>query len=583
MSGFDLITSPEQLPIAQVRSAGNSWQSFLPTSSAVGDNFSSGQITIPWSISSPNWWDPRKSYLRVVVRTSYCGPLLVNPDDTGTNKGSPFLPYMGIAPAFLQGQSLFSRASISFNNVIVSQFSDNGPQIGAFMHRVTKAAGQDDSFEDSLDFTNPNFAARQQTVTVPAAVVPQVGDNDQTVCLFDIVPWYPGPAQSVTVEFKDNETCEIKATAGLANSWPTVLAYLKQGMLVTVLETPASVVIGTAVIDTFAASDANTLSLRVRNITGGNFAELGANGKPPTILFTSLVPRKPICNTYELCVQPALSVFQSGQFIPGGSYTELQLVPYPASVFQQRAIESLGANKVAGRDFQVEILDISMQVYCFSGPRVDSSLSFLWPLEMCVDVGIQAITSAGSNSFIVNVQPSTYVIAIALQSRSAGQSSQSSATRFTVGYPSNSQGLEKSLTRLLVTYRSSTQPASLQSLGYKGYSKSVAINPPADAGANLNVLRYMQDGLINGLGLTSGGFEDFQRWQEAGQLFLFYFPSDASADSNRCQVTLQTDQDLTGSVPGSVGANVLVFSVSRQLATVTMDGGRWTSVNVTNM
>lgn len=578
MSGFDYITSPEQLPIAQVKQSGSSWQQYLPTSSAVGANFSSGQITIPWALNAGTFWDPRKSFIRMVVEISYPSPL-VNPNDTGTANGSPFLPYMSTAPSYLLGQCFFSRATFSMNGVIVSQVNDNLPQIGAFMHRMTKANAQNYSFENSLDFTDPSFSARQGTVTATNSRIPQIGDQDLTVSLYDISGWYPAPSDEVKATLA-GAAIQIQAPGALAAGWTGALAYLKQGMLVTVLINAAQGVAYSGTIEKIAAT-ADTLTLEVGNVVGLDLA-VGSAGKPATVLFTSLVPKKVITNRFEIMVQPPLSIFQSNNFIPGGSFSVLELTPWPQSVYQTRCVETLGLNKIAGRDFQVNVLDLSMQLYAMNGPRIEN-LQWMLSLDAVCDVQIQSVTSAGTNQLVFNVPSSSYILAAALQNRSAGQVTHAPATKFTVGYPANSPGLEQSLTRLLITYRGVTQPAALQSMGYKGYSPSLGINPPQDAGINLDVLRYMQNGQINGLGFQSGGFESFAEALDAGPMYVFYFPSDASAESNRCQVTFTTDKDLTGTAPGSVGANLLLFSVSRQLATMTIDSGRYTSVNVQNL
>lgn len=576
---FDLVTSPEQLAYAREKQSGSSWQQFLPTSSAVGANFSAGSINFPVSLQAPMWWQPSKTYVRLVVNTSY-PQVLANPGDTGTAAGSPFLPHMSTAPSFLQGMSLFSRASFSCNGQMVSQINDNYAQIGAFTERVLKPDAQVKNFWDGQDFTNATFAARQNTVTMPNMLTPGPNDNDLTVSIYDVGVAYPSSVQVVNATLAGAQLT-ISAPAVLApGSFAQLSAYLRQGQRITILQGAAEPVAVSGTVEQWAGA-ATEIVITLGNIEGLDI-NVGEATLPAQVFITSLNPTKVISNTYEILTVPPLSIFQYGGLIPGGSFMNLELQAFPQSVFQTRAVETLGLNKVQGRDFQVTILECSLFMYVCSGPRVDQSISFMLELPYCVEMSTQALTSQGTNNLIFNCSPSTYCIGVALQNRSLDVS-QASSTRFTVGYPANSPGLENSISRLFVTYRGVTQPPQLQSLGYKEYEEGKNDNSPATAGVNLQVIRWQQNQLIDGLGFSAGGSEDFATWQERGGLYLFYFPADASAESNRCQVTIACDKDLTGTVPGSVGANVLLFSISRQVATVSMEAGRWTSVNLTNL
>jgi hypothetical protein len=582
---FDLPQDVQQLPVSQVRQANSSFIEYLPTSSATGQNFSNGEIVIPWALSSPLWWDPKKSYVRMVINTSQ--PIaLVSPADTQANSGSAFMQYQGVAPSYFQGASLFSRASFSMNGVLVSQTNDYLPQVTAFARRILKPDANEKTFEAAIDFSDPNFAARQARVTVPTGIQqPAPNDRNQTLSIYDLGITYPrAPGRFVTATINAAHT-NILLTLSNADMAPAAFArmtaYVKQGMTVTILKAAAQEVAYTATVEAFAAVNAATANITISNATGqidaGNIV-VGGDAQSAQVFFTSLKPAANISNTYEVMFQPPLSIFESGLMCPAGSFNELRLQPYSSSVYQGRAVETT-IPCVAGLDFQVQIQQLSFFIYTCAGPRIDQQISYLLPLDVCIGMSTQALTT-GANSqaqLLFDVPGSTYCIGIALQNRNLNNTACSS-TRFTVGYPSATPALERSVSRLFVTFRSMTQPSQLQTLSYKDYEKGIgALNVPASAGSNLLTKRYMENAVVNGLAFSPGGVESFQDFLEAGPIYLSYWPSDSSSQSSRVTVNITTSEDL------SQFANVCLFHVSRQVGTISMEAGRITSVQVQDL
>lgn len=588
---FDLPQDVQQLPVSQVRQANAQYVEYLPTSSAIGQNFSSGEITIPWSCQSPLWWDPRKSYIRMVINTSFPIPLVV-PAGTDTAQGSPFLPYMGVAPSYFQAASLFSRASFSMNGVIVSQISDYMPQIHAFARRILKPDANIKTFEAALDFSDPDFAARQAQVTLETGLqTPTVDTRNTTLGIYDLGIVLPTAAQNVKVTLNAAGTeAVILLSAGALQpdaTWAIWRKFVKQGTVMTVQLSAAEGVAWQGVIEQYNVDSGVQVTVTVSNVSGRNGANpivVGDNNLSANVFFTNVNPVAPVANTYEVFFQPPLSIFETGLMIPGGSFNELKITPYSSSVFQGRGVETLSP-KQAGVDFQVVVQQLSLFLYTCAGPRIDSAITWLLPLDCCITCSTQALTS-GANSqaqLLFDVPASTYAIGIALQNRNLNDSATSS-TKFTVGYPSRSGPLEQSVSRLYVTFRSLTQPAQLQVLEYKQDSSVFGNrNPPDSAGRNFFVKRYMENALVNGLAFNPGGVESFQDFLASGPMFMSYWPGDASSQSSRVTVNITTSEDLTGNTPGSFGANVLLFAVYRQVGTISMEAGRMTSIQVQDL
>jgi len=588
---FDLPQSAEQLPANSIKQANAQWVEYQPTASAIGANFSAGEQTYPMSLQQPLWFDPGKSYLRLVINTSQPIPLAV-PSGTDSAAGSPFLPFQGVAPSYFQAASLFSRASFSLNGVIVSQVNDYLPQVHAFARRILKPDANLKTFESAIDFSNPNFAARQAQVTLQCGLqTPEVNTKNVTMGIYDLGIKLPPADQNVkiTLDASGKEAVILLSDAALNTdaTWAKVLRWCKKGSTITVQRASALGVEWQGVVQGTAVDSATQITVRVSNVSGVNGSnaaiEIGDDDDSANIFFTVPEPPAPVSNTYEVYFRPPLSIFEAGYLIPGGSYMEMRLSPYSSSVYQGRAVETLSP-KQAGVDFQVQIQQSSFFAYVCAGPRIEN-LSWLLPLDVCIGCSTQAMTS-GANSqaqLLFDVPPSTYLIAVALQNRNLNDSATSS-TKFTVGYPSRTGSLERSITRLYVTYRSLSQPAQLQTLEFK--DSSVADddkNPPNTAGVNLMVKRYAESAMACGLALSPGGVESFQDWLTAGGYYASYWPADSSAQSSRVTVNITTSEDLSGNTPGSFGANVVVFCVYRQVATITTEAGRWTSVQVQNL
>jgi hypothetical protein len=583
MAQFQLPQSPEQLAFAQEKSANASYQQYLPTSSAIGANFSSGTIVIPFSLSQPQWWTPAKSFVRLLINTSLpAGANAANPAVVGTASGSPFLQYQGIAPAYFQAASLFSRIEFLVNGVTVSLLSDWCPQVHAFMERTLRPGANMDTFQYSKDFTSAEFHDRQSRVTLPSLEL-GVNDNQLTglsLSIYDIGVAYPAVGASVIATINAaGTTVLITASVADAPGLAAVANYIRANDVLTILDSATQQPRFRAYIRDVVVTSVTVLTITTgcgAGATGANY-DVGAIDNPAQV-FIERQNQRQITNTYELLWKPPIAAWQGEHAIPGGSFCELRLTPWPQSVFQARAVESIQPGQVAGRDFQVTIQDLSLQLYTQSGPRCES-LNFLWGLDFDTMCQAQSIT-VGPNSLQqlnFDIPSSTYYIGIAIQNRNLNDSAISS-TKFTVGtLAGNPTDLQNSITRLFIQWKGQSLPPQRQELFYKPFERDQdpTINPPTAAGNDQLAMRFVESQLNNGLAFSS--CERESDWLDRGPLYSFFVPSDVSAQSTRLQVNLQFSRDL------SQVANVLVFAISRKVASITMDSGRYTSVVVQDL
>ena len=583
MAQFNLAQSPEQLAFAQEKSANASYQQYNPTSSAIGANFPNGTIVIPFSLSQPMWYTPAKSFVRLLINTSYPLPAgsQLNPTVATMASGSPFLQQQGIAPAMFQAASLFSRIEFLVNGVTVDLLSDWTPQCHSFLERTLRPKANLDSFQFSKDFTDPDFHTRQARVTQPVLDLGIPDQSNLSLSIYDIGVPYPVIGGSLTATLSaDGTTCTLTSNVAILAGFQTLVTYFRAGDVLSVLEfaTQPTQFQG-FVRDIVPNANGLTCVITLTNtsgVTGAGYT-VGAVGNPAGV-YIERVQARQINNTYELLWKPPIASWQGDTAIPGGAFCELRLTPWPQSVYQARAIESLQPGRIAGRDFQVVIQDLSLQLYTQAGPRVES-LNWLWPLDFSCMCQAQSIT-AGANSLLqlnFDCPSSTYYFGIALQSRNLNDSSISS-TKFTVKDPNNfNANLEQSVTRLFIQWKGQSLPPQRQELFYKEYERDPdpLTNPPGSSGNDQFCMRYCMTQLNSGLAFASSEREI--DWLDRGPIYSFFVPSDVSAQSTRLQVNIQTSVDLTQL------ANVLVFAISRKVASVTMDAGRYTSVVVQDL
>ena len=582
MAQFNLAQSPDQLAFAAEKSANASYQQYLPTSSAIGGNFPNGTIVIPFSLSQPMWWTPAKSFVRLLVNTSLpAGANASNPEIGGTASGSPFLQYQGVAPAMFQAASLFSRIEFLVNGVTVSLLSDWTPQVHSFLERTLRPKANLDSFQYSKDFTEPDFHQRQSRVTLPVLDLGVPDQSNLTLSIYDIGVRYP-PVNIILTATINAAGTQVGLTTDFPNGDPVgfnaLKDYFRAGDVLYALESATQQIQFQGLVrDVTVAGDDLSCTITISNTSGeaGGYT-IGDAGSPANV-FIERQQQRQINNTYELLWKPPIAAWQGETAIPGGAFCELRLTPWPQSVYQARAVETIQPGKVAGRDFQVVIQDLSLQLYTQAASRIES-LNWLWPLDFDVVCQAQSVT-VGPNSLLQqnwDIPSSTYYIGIALQNRNLNDSAVSS-TKFTVGTVANQVNLQNSVTRLFIQWKGQSLPPQRQELFLKEFERDAdpTINPPTAAGNDQFCMRMVESQLNNGLAFSS--CEREIDWLDRGALFSFFVPSDVSAQSTRLQTNIQFSADLTQT------ANVLVFAISRKVASISMDAGRYTSVVVQDL
>jgi len=298
MAQFSLAQSPDQLAFAQEKSANASYQQYNPTSSAIGGNFPNGTIVIPFSLSQPMWYTPAKSFVRLLINTSYPLPLgsQENPNIPSMGPGSPFLQQQGIAPAMFQAASLFSRIEFLVNGVTVDLLSDWTPQVHSFLERTLRPKANLDSFQFSKDFTDPDFHTRQARVTQPVLDLGVPDQSNLSLSIYDIGVPYPAKAKYLTATLNaDGTSCVLTSPDDIGAGFLTLVNYYRAGDILSVLESATQPTQFSGEIrNIVVAGDGKTCTITLTNtrgVTGVGYT-VGDVGNPAGVYFERVQPRQ---------------------------------------------------------------------------------------------------------------------------------------------------------------------------------------------------------------------------------------------------------------------------------------------------
>jgi hypothetical protein len=260
-------------------------------------------------------------------------------------------------------------------------------------------------------------------------------------------------------------------------------------------------------------------------------------------------------NEFEVIWQPPLSIFQVGHAMPAGSY-ELILNPQGRDKYKKFAIESTGADKVAGdaiNNFLFEVQNMHMYVGTVEGMRVDNT-SYLLDLN---EIRCQAVNITGTNGQTKNfdVAPSTHAITVAVQERTAGENTLYGATKFKC-----QDSEEQKIKSLRLQYAGQTKPSPDPEIQYEG-------------GQDYLTQRYAETLISTGAYFDNGGAEDKTTdFLSMGPYYNFSWAKDGTDRSTRLDVYTKFSAMTAG--------RLLVFDHSKSVGRVEVKEGRVVSVQI---
>lgn len=542
---FDLKHSVEELSSANQGISRMDYTQYPPTRSVVNDAFHNGSINFRWQTSGNKWWCPSRSYIRMRLRITKGDGV------TQLDKSDDIAPNMGLCSA------LFQNAEFRMNGKTVSRISDYMPQIDALDNRINKSRSWLKSVGDVANFWDDDYSNRQSAITSDGYLLREITDNlpgyeeSRTALGFDPAgvadnnAWAYDPATGNLV-YDQGANANGLTTAEASVAFP-VGSYFRFVDVDGVPGKPAKILTN---------DGAGNLNVGVNG--------LGTTAVNGTINFAKAHPRNENddnkarkASYVELIYQPPLSIFKVPHAIPGGAtMCELVLNPQTESVYQQNAIQSsLGASKVPGTDFKVNVENMYLYVNTVEGPRVDNTTYYL-DLDN-IDCQADNVPGASFQQRNFEVSPSTTALTVAYQHSAVGNDTKYSQSIFK-GNDNN----ELKVVRFYVNYAGQSLP-------------NPDANPEFKDGTDFTVQRYMETQINTGSMFDTGGSETIDEWHNRGAYYFQTWCKDGTDRSTRVSVHQGFE---VGTAVNDL--RVLLFSHSKQVARIRIEDGRTVDVQL---
>jgi hypothetical protein len=545
---FNLTKDPSLIEQSNNGMSRNQYEQITASRSVVGDAFPNGSINFSWSTNGSRWWIPDRTYIRMRCRLSTVGGGIL---DVGT----------GIAPAMDMMSTLFQSAEFRIAGKTVSRVSDYLPQVDAFKTRTSKSRSWIESVGESTNWWESQFHVRQNDITNLSL----------------------NTSESYQRYSKETLGFVTASTLAMNNTGLVTLGALGTGTadLRTVLKVGdiIQISLGAGVNADPAAAGGNNYgpgfyTFRIVELTSATTFRVQATdsvvlvAQPTAWYVTREVNISRQAKDFEITWCPPLSIFDVDHALPS-SKCELVLNPQVASVFKIACVESQNLPKIPGTDYQFTVQDMYLYINTIEGPRYDSGQFYLDLKQHSAQSDNLSGTAFQQKQF--DVSPSTKSLAICFQDKRAGTDTRYSATRFRsyVADPTNTIGsIGSDQTLLLNRYYISFAGQQLPSPDH-----DPAFDETNDV--DYTAQTYINTLLSTGSYFDHGGSEKIDEHQRRGQIILHNFARDGTDRSTRVSVNVgfAAAADVSN-------ARVLLFSVSSQIARVTVENGSVTDIVV---
>ncbi len=427
---FDLKESVEELSSANQGLARMAYEQHAPTRDVTQSNFPNGAIHFRWQTSGEKWWIPSRSYIRMRCKLSKA-------NGTQLSVGDDIAPNMGLCA------NLFQSAEFRINDKTVSRISDFMPQVDALETRLSKSKSYLDGLGMSVNLWDPDFAKRQSVVCSDSEYNKNVIESEvsKSNLGYDVQNTLQIAADTALLTFGN----------GGGNAPPLNNTVWQVGDEILIEQTIPS-------LQTFKYTVSAIVSDTVLELNGVKTRELLAQA------YTFYRVRKESKNNarkvteFELTWSPPLSIMKIGHALPSMK-AELVLNPQTSSVYKNLAIQSKGAPKTAGTDYEFSVENMYFYCNTVEGPRADD-VTYLLDLDS-VNCQSEQFSSTPSNFFQTNfdVSPSTYALTCAYQDTRSGNDTTLSASIFKVDNDlKTSADEELKLSRFFINYSGQNLP-----------------------------------------------------------------------------------------------------------------------------
>jgi len=543
---FNLTKDPSLIEQSNNGMTRNQYEQITPSRSVVGEAFPNGSINFSWSTNGSRWWLPDRTYIRMRCRLSATGGGLL---DVG----------YGIAPNMDMMATLFQSAEFRIAGKTVARVSDYLPQVDALKTRTTKTRSWIESVGEGTNWWESQFHVRQNDVTYLSK------NSHESVSRFrkDAL----GFPTTATLSM-NNVGLVTLATLG-ANP-PDVRDVLQIGDVIAMFippntnSAPVANPAGTYGLGFYKWTIVDLTSATTFRVQSTDSIVLPDGGFDWYVEREVNISRQ--ARDFEITWCPPLSIFDVDHAIPS-SKCELILNPQVASVYKIACVESQRLPKTPGVDYAFSVQDMYLYINTVEGPRYDSGQFYLDLKQYACQSDNLSGTAFQQKQF--DVSPSTKSLAICFQDKRAGTDTRYSATRFR-------SYVDDPNTRIGSVGSDQTLQLNRYYISYAGQQYPSPDHDPAFSEAN--DVDYTTMTYINTLLATGAYFHDgetIDEHQRRGQIILHNFARDGTDRSTRVSVNVgfATGADVSQ-------ARVLLFSISSQIARVTVENGSVTDIVV---
>lgn len=542
---FNLTKDPSLIEQSNNGMTRNQYEQITPSRSVVGEAFPNGSINFSWSTNGSRWWLPDRTYIRMRCRLSATGGGLL---DVG----------YGIAPNMDMMATLFQSAEFRIAGKTVARVSDYLPQVDALKTRTTKTRSWIESVGEGTNWWESQFHVRQNDITYLSKNSHESKQRFNRLAL-----GYP------VTSTMSMSNVGLVTLGNLGANPPDVRDVLQVGDVITLIteaglnSAPVANPAGTyngyfrwLIVETTSANTFRVQSTDSIVLPDGArdwYVEREVN-----------ISRQ--ARDFEITWCPPLSIFDVDHAIPS-SKCELILNPAVASVYKIACVESQRLPKTPGVDYAFSVQDMYLYINTVEGPRYDSGQFYLDLKQYACQSDNLSGTAFQQKQF--DVSPSTKSLAICFQDKRAGTDTRYSSTRFR-------SYVDDPNTRFGSVGSDQTLQLNRYYISYAGQQYPSPDHDPAFDEAN--DVDYTTMTYINTLLATGAYFHDgetIDEHQRRGQIILHNFARDGTDRSTRVSVNVgfATGTDVSQ-------ARVLLFSISSQIARVTVENGSVTDIVV---
>lgn len=595
MSMYALPQDASQLKAFTSRTQRAGTQQHASIANVSGPDFAKGDIKFPFLVSGNKWWIPAKSYIRLRCKIR-------------KGDGNPITEADQIGPAMGFASSLFQSAEFSIRGVSVSRLTNFVPQVDQYVKRTTTSAAYMHNALASMDYQDPSWDVRRDKWSLPPDRQGLVETHYMNASDLVVDPQTTSLAK-LQVKYDpvtggEPPLFELVTIAGAGTGWNTLNADLLRpgdriffngadGIAGGGAQPPRQLTVACTIMSNNTHTAASgTWWVAMSDDSGVAIpATLLVDFENLRIERDVLVTHQRIdATTFEVCWQPPLSIFGLSHALPSMS-CEMLLKGRPGSQYGFAAVNTrpamndqpaaapaimipAGQTSAAANTYQLTVDDIFFYSYQVESDRLDSG-TYMLDLEECNCSSQVLDATIGLNQKNFLVPPSTYQIGIAFQDNSAGVS-----TDKPIGYlgwlnrsgvaPAQVISSHTDLSRLYFQYSNQTAPQPDADPTYNMYPVQ---NSTPGLYTDYYTQRWLESSLHSGQHWTPGGPEDIQTWWDKGPLHIFPTLRDPVDRSTNLVVNAFFNK-------APVNAAVLLFSMSRKVATIMVDNGSVQQVDV---